>query len=87
MSTIDKRRHARIMHSANVKLTNAEGKSIDLKTRDFSESGLFLKCTSEPIVKVGDQVSVIVLDIEDALTQKIKVTRIEPGVGIAIEFL
>jgi hypothetical protein len=87
MSTIEKRRHARILHAANVKLTNATGESIDLKTRDFSDSGLFLKCTSEPIVKLGEQASVKVLDIEDALTQKIKIMRIDPGVGIGIEFL
>lgn len=87
MSTIEKRRHARIMHAANVKLTNTVGESVNLKTRDFSDSGLFLKCTSEPIVKVGEQASVKVLDIEDALSQKIIVMRIEPGVGIGIEFL
>lgn len=87
MSTIDKRRHARMMHAANVKLTNAEGASVNLKTRDFSDSGLFLKCASEPIVKLGEQASVKVLDIEDALTQQIKVKRIEPGVGIGVEFL
>ena len=87
MSTIEKRRHARILHAANVMLSNAKGESINLKTRDFSDSGLFLKCTSEPIVKLGELASVKVLDIEDALTQKIKIMRIEPGVGIGIEFL
>lgn len=87
MSTIEKRRHARMMHAANVKLTNAAGESISLKTRDFSDSGLFLKCTSEPIVKIGEQASVKVLDIEDALTQQVIVMRIETGVGIGVEFV
>ncbi len=87
MSTFEKRRHARMMHAANVKLTNAAGESINLKTRDFSDSGLFLKCASEPIVKIGELGSVKVLDIEDALTQQIKVMRIEPGIGIGVEFL
>lgn len=87
MSTIEKRQHARIMHAANVKLTNATGESVNLKTYDFSDGGLFLKYTSELIVELGEQATVKVLDIEDALTQKVKVMRIVPGVGIGVEFL
>ncbi len=87
MSSIEKRQHARIMHAANVKLTNATGESVNLKTYDFSDGGLFLKYTSELIVELGEQATVKVLDIEDALTQKVKVMRIVPGVGIGVEFL
>ncbi len=86
MPSGDKRRHARILHTANVKLTNANGVAIDLKTRDFSDGGLFLRCASTPIVKEGEYATVRVLDIEDALTQNVKIIRIEPGVGIAVEF-
>ncbi len=87
MSSGDKRRHARILHTANVKLTNDKGQAVDLKTRDFSDGGLFLKCVSTPIVNVGEYATVRVLDIEDALTQNIKIIRIEPGIGIAVEFV
>jgi len=87
MSSTDKRQHARILHSANVKLTNANGEAVDLKTRDFSDGGLFLRCVSTPIVKEGEYATVRVLDIDDALTQNVKIIRIEPGVGIAVEFI
>ncbi len=87
MSSDDKRRHARILHTANVKLTNGKGEAVDLKTRDFSDGGLFLKCVSPPIVKEGEYATVRVLDIEDALTQSVKIIRIEPGTGIAVEFV
>ncbi len=83
----DKRRHARILHTANVKLTNTNGEAVDLKTRDFSDGGLFLRCVSNPIVKEGEYATVRVLDIEDALTQNVKIIRIEPGIGIAVEFV
>ena len=87
MNSIDKRRHLRIRHGANIRLTNQSGASVDLKTLDFSDGGLFIKCSSEPIVQVGEVAHVKVLDIEDALIQQIKVIRIKPGVGIAVEFL
>jgi len=82
------RRHIRLPHRANVKLiAKPPAKTADLQTRDFSDSGLYLKCEMDTLLEVGSLVEVQVLDIEDALVQRARVVRVEPGKGIAVEFL
>jgi len=84
----EKRRHLRLPHRANVKLiAKPPAKTASLQSRDFSDSGLYLKCQMDILLEVGSIVEVQVLDIEDALVQRARVVRVEPGKGIAVEFL
>lgn len=84
----EQRRHVRLPHRANVKLiAKPPAKTAKLQTRDFSDSGLYLKCEMDILLEVGSLVEVQVLDIEDALVQRARVVRVEPGKGIAVEFL
>jgi PilZ domain. len=55
--------------------------------RDFSESGLFLLYPKDLGLEKGAIVEVQTLEFEDAPIQSCKVVRIEPGIGIAVEFV
>lgn len=82
------RRHMRLKHKANVQLiAKPPAKSVKAKTRNMSDSGLFLSCSTDTMLKVGDTVEVQVLDIENALVQKVKVVRVELGIGLAVKFV
>ncbi len=87
MTNKNKRRHARLQHSADIKIFLASGKEAIVRMHDFSESGLFLECGDVSIVKIGDIVDVQTLEFEGAPVQKTKVVRIEEGKGFAVEFV
>ncbi len=83
--TINKRRHARIKHTANIKVLMHPETSHVLEMKDFSDSGLYLHCT-ENIVGIGDKVEVQTLEMDEAPILAAKVIRIIKGKGFAVEF-
>jgi hypothetical protein len=85
-TTDNQRRHMRLAHRAKVQLGNAN-ESIIGYTKDISDSGLFVLGTFKNSPAVGDLLEVLVLDIEDALAKPVIVRRIDPGKGIAVEFV
>ncbi|PHS30178.1 MAG: pilus assembly protein PilZ [Methylophaga sp.] len=85
MNTINDRRHARIKHTASIKVLTHPEKSYVLEMRDFSDSGLYLQAP-ENLVKVGDTVEVQTLEMDDAPVLVAKVIRIIKGKGFAVEF-
>ncbi len=87
MNYSDKRRHERIRHVAQIRVLTPPGEPLELRMRDFSESGLFVFCKENTPVKVGDIVEVNTLEFEGAPVQKARVVRIEAGVGFAVEFV
>ncbi|MDO8845991.1 MAG: PilZ domain-containing protein [Methylicorpusculum sp.] len=82
----NRRRHARLVHRALVKVTYSSGNSEQLKMNDFSESGLFIFCPTE-LPQLGDLMSVQTLELDDAPVLKTKVVRLIPGKGFALEFI
>ena len=82
---INNRRHARIKHAASIKVLTHPEKSHVLEMQDFSDSGLYLRC-SENLVAVGDAVEVQTLEMEDAPILAAKVIRIIKNKGFAVEF-
>ncbi len=55
--------------------------------RDFSESGLFLMCAADETIGIGAILEVQTTEFEEAPVQTVKVVRVEPGVGFAVEFI
>lgn len=84
--TENQRRHLRLAHRAKVQLGNSS-ESIIGYTKDISDSGLFVHGTFKQTPVIGDHLEVLVLEIEDAIPRPVVVKRIEPGKGIAVEFL
>jgi hypothetical protein len=87
MNSSDKRRHERIRHVARLRVLTPPGEPLELTMRDFSESGLFVCCKKNTLIKIGDIVEVNTLEFEGAPVQKARVVRIEAGVGFAVEFV
>jgi len=87
METSDnKRRHLRLVHRAKVQLSNSN-ESIVGYTKDISDSGLFVFGTFKDTPVIGETLFVRSLEIEDATPRSVIVRRIEPGLGIAVEFV
>jgi len=84
-TAVNKRRHERIKHRANVKL-DAPSVVLNLEMRDFSESGLYLFCPDTSVVAVQDQVKVQTLEFEGAPVLDAKIVRLENDIGFAVEF-
>ncbi|NOQ94461.1 MAG: PilZ domain-containing protein [Methylophaga sp.] len=85
MSDKSDRRHDRVKHRANIRVLTLPEKVYVLEMRDFSDSGLYVFCDDEGIVKEGDSVEVQTLEIEDAPILPSKVIRIDKT-GFAVEF-
>jgi hypothetical protein len=85
-TTDNKRRHLRLVHRAKVQLSNSN-ESIVGYTKDISDSGLFVYGTLKDTPAIGEILHVRVLEIEDAIPQSVIVRRIDPGKGIALEFV
>lgn len=85
-TTEDQRRHLRLAHRAKVQLGNPVETIIGY-TKDISDSGLFICGTFNNCPTIGDELQVLLLDIEDAIPKSVIVRRIDPGKGIAVEFL
>ena len=87
MNDHNKRRHPRLKHRAKIRVilpTLSEIFFADM--RDFSESGLFLMCSTDLIPEIGSVVEVQTTEIEDAPIRTTRVVRIETGVGFGVEF-
>nr|WP_305907790.1 PilZ domain-containing protein [Methylomarinum sp. Ch1-1]MDP4520570.1 PilZ domain-containing protein [Methylomarinum sp. Ch1-1] len=58
MTETNKRRHQRLKHHAKIQLMTSPGETLIVSLRDLSESGLFLSCGDQGLVKEGDVVGV-----------------------------
>lgn len=81
------RQHSRLLHRASINLTFPSGETITTHTIDMSNGGLFISCTNHPEVQLGDLLEIIVNDIQEPVARPIKVRRVEPGKGFAVEFI
>jgi len=81
------RQHPRLLHRASINLTFSSGTITTAHTIDMSNNGLFISCAGHPEVHVGDILEVIVNGIQDPVARPIKIIRVEPGKGFAIEFV
>jgi len=83
------RHHPRLKHHAGIRITLPDSsKQLLAEMRDFSESGLYLLWLDEfyDLTK-GATASVQTTEFEEAPIQTVKIVRIEPGIGIALQFL
>ncbi len=81
------RRHPRLKHFADIKVSQLSGESITARLRDFSETGLYIHYKQDIPYQVGEQLKVQTLEFEGAPIQTVQVIRIEHGVGFAVIFL
>ena len=86
MATINERRHERIKHRASIRVSTNPEQVLVLDMRDFSESGMYLACSEENVVSLGDEIEVQTLEIPDAPILKSKVVRVDKNNGFAVEF-
>ncbi len=77
----------RINHRANIRVMTSPETEHVLEMRDFSESGMYLFCSDELVVNIGDKVEVQTLEIEDAPVLISEVVRVEPNQGFAVKFI
>ncbi|MDF1588029.1 MAG: PilZ domain-containing protein [Gammaproteobacteria bacterium] len=85
--TINQRDYERIAHRANIRVLTSPETEVVLEMRDFSETGMFLFCTDEVTVELGNRVEVQTLEIDDAPILLSEVVRVEPNIGFALKFL
>lgn len=86
MKTKDLRRHQRFEHRAKIQVCS-HGETIIAYTKDLSDKGLFVIGQFPEGLALGDTLDVTVLGINDAVSRPVIVKRIEPGVGIGVEFV
>jgi len=84
--TVEARRHLRLAHRAKIQLSSND-EVVIAYTRDLSESGLYVLGGFNYAPLPGDILEVLVLDIEDALSRRVVVIRVDDGSGFAVEFL
>ncbi|WFP50888.1 PilZ domain-containing protein [Methylomonas sp. EFPC3] len=82
----NKRRHPRLKHRAKIKLIVPESVENIVEMRDFSETGLFLQCDKALIPPIGTVLEVQTTEFDDAPVQLVRVVRIDPDSGFAVEF-
>jgi hypothetical protein len=85
-NTDNQRRHLRLTHRAKVQLGNTTEAIIGY-TKDISDSGLYICGAFNHSLTIGEELQVLLLDIEDAIPKPVIVKRIDSGKGIAVEFL
>ena len=84
----DKRIHPRLIHRAPVLvIIPASGKTERLQMQDFSAGGVFINCLNETLPQIGDEIQIQTLEIEDAPVLDVKVVRVIPQKGFAVEFM
>lgn len=84
----DKRRDLRLKHRANIRVILPTPSEPFLAVmRDFSNSGLFIQCSSENIPEIGAIVEVQTTEIEDAPIRRTQVVRIQAGIGFGVVFI
>ncbi len=88
MNESEQRRHPRLKHRAEIKVVIPEqSRIVFANLRDLSESGLFLITKSELPIDVGHVLEVQTTEFEGAPVQNVKVVRVVPGEGFAVEFV
>ncbi|MGR9073296.1 MAG: PilZ domain-containing protein [Gammaproteobacteria bacterium] len=86
---IQRRRAVRLAHKSKIRYTDSCGRTEIAYTRDFSDTGMYIisKSNQDDLPSVGSELIVQSMEIEQALAQKVRVVRIEPGAGFGVEFL
>ena len=84
--TKNSRRHTRLTHRAQVELSNSNETVVGY-TKDISDSGVLVLGNFNNLPAIGDTLWIKVLEIEDAASRMVIVRRIDPGKGIAVEFI
>lgn len=84
--TKEARRHLRLTHRAKIQLCSKD-QVVIAYTRDLSESGLYVLGGFNHAPLPGDILEVLVLDIEDAISRRVVVIRVDDSLGFAVEFL
>jgi len=83
----DNRQFLRLDHHANINVTFAKGEVMKAHTQNMSDGGLYVRCSNHPLLKLGDVAEIVVLGIEDAIPQSVKVIRIDSEDGFAVQFI
>lgn len=84
----DKRIHPRLLHRAPVLVIYpSTGETVRLEMQDFSAGGVFINCNDALLPNIGDELQMQTLEIEDAPVLTVKVVRVLPEKGFAVEFL
>jgi hypothetical protein len=83
--TRDNRRHLRLAHRAKIKFSSTQ-ESIIAYTKDLSDSGLYVLGNFCTPPSLGDIMEVQLLDIEDAMSRRVIIRRVDVEVGFAVEF-
>jgi len=83
--TKEHRQHQRFEHRAKIEVWNDQ-ETIVAYTKNLSDTGLFIIGQFAVQPELGDMLTVLVLGINDAIARPVIVRRIEPGVGLAVEF-
>ncbi len=65
----------------------ASGKTERLQMQDFSAGGVFINCLNETLPQIGDEIQIQTLEIDDAPVLDVKVVRVIPQKGFAVEFM
>ncbi|MGR9100128.1 MAG: PilZ domain-containing protein [Gammaproteobacteria bacterium] len=84
---IQRRRAVRLAHKSKIRYTDSCGRTEIAYTRDFSDTGMYIISNQDDLPSVGSELIVQSMEIEQALAQKVRVVRIEPGAGFGVEFL
>ncbi len=80
------RKHQRLKHSASIRVCSGSGKTYTFDMRDFSEGGMFVLCEDTQVIKLGDEITVQTLEMDDAPILRASVVRIEENAGFAVTF-
>jgi len=90
MQDDERRRHHRIHVPLEVELTHESTGTVNLKTRDLSDGGVFLVMKNQPIPPEGSLVTVRLKGAFDGgelpPATTMKVVRLE-GLGVGLEFV
>lgn len=83
----NKRTHERFFHPATIRLSRiGQADEFCLEMENFSSGGVFLLCTEERMLELGEIVEIKTTELEDATWRLARVARIVKGKGFAIEF-
>jgi len=81
------RQHIRTALTSSVKLTHPDTGTIEVKTKDISDGGIYLLSTITNLPPVGSQVKVQLIDTPfEAPVLDMIIVRLDPN-GIGLKFL
>jgi len=81
------RQFLRLNHRAEINIVFSSGETMKAYTKDMSDGGLFVVCPNHPTVKTGELAEIVVIGIEGAVPRPVKIVRIDPVGGIAVQFV